>query len=129
VPGSNHPVEECEGDQVLGLLETEGHPVQHPQLGVRRLDQGVAQVVDHRGLDARKGSTTLATELDDQARPGRSSFAHRLPVRWPATSSMSTRSRLYVLFFIDLKRRKVFLAGVTEHPIGSWVTQRLAILQ
>src|SRR5665213_1248029 len=32
--------------------------------------------------------------------------------------------RLYVLFFIDLERRKVFLAGVTEHPIGSWVTQQ-----
>jgi transposase InsO family protein len=35
-----------------------------------------------------------------------------------------TRRRLYVLFFIDLERRKVFLAGVTEHPIGSWVTQQ-----
>jgi putative transposase len=33
--------------------------------------------------------------------------------------------RLYVLFFIDLERRKVFLAGVTEHPIGSWVTQQV----
>ena len=32
--------------------------------------------------------------------------------------------RIYVLFFIDLERRKVFLAGVTEHPIGSWVTQQ-----
>ena len=32
--------------------------------------------------------------------------------------------RLYVLFFIDLERRKVFLAGVTEHPIGPWVTQQ-----
>jgi hypothetical protein len=32
--------------------------------------------------------------------------------------------RLYVLFFIDLERRKVFLAGVTEHPIGRWVTQQ-----
>jgi transposase InsO family protein len=32
--------------------------------------------------------------------------------------------RLYVLFFIDLERRKVFLAGVTEHPIGAWVTQQ-----
>ena len=31
---------------------------------------------------------------------------------------------LYVLFFIDLERRKVFLAGVTAHPIGSWVTQQ-----
>ena len=27
--------------------------------------------------------------------------------------------RLYVLFFIDLERRKVFLAGVTEHPIDA----------
>jgi hypothetical protein len=42
---------------------------------------------------------------------------------------MITNRRLYVLFFIDLEGRKVFLAGVTEHPIGSWVTQRLAILQ
>jgi transposase InsO family protein len=32
--------------------------------------------------------------------------------------------RLYVLFFIDLERRKVFLAGVTEHPIANWVTQQ-----
>jgi transposase len=32
--------------------------------------------------------------------------------------------RFYVLFFIDLERRKVFLAGVTEHPIGPWVTQQ-----
>ena len=35
-----------------------------------------------------------------------------------------TLRRLYVLFFIDLERRKVFLAGVTEHPIGAWVTQQ-----
>jgi hypothetical protein len=33
-----------------------------------------------------------------------------------------TRRRLYVLFFIDLERRKVFLAGVTAHPVGPWVT-------
>ena len=35
-----------------------------------------------------------------------------------------TLRRLSVLFFIDLERRKVFLAGVTEHPIGMWVTQQ-----
>jgi transposase InsO family protein len=32
--------------------------------------------------------------------------------------------RVYVLFFIDLDRRKVFLAGATARPIGPWVTQQ-----
>jgi len=35
-----------------------------------------------------------------------------------------TLRRLYVLFFIDLQRRKVFLAGVTARPVGPWVTQQ-----
>jgi transposase len=35
-----------------------------------------------------------------------------------------TLHRLYVLFFIDLERRKVFLAGVSAHPVGAWVTQQ-----
>jgi transposase InsO family protein len=35
-----------------------------------------------------------------------------------------TLRRIYVLFFIDLERRKVYLAGVTAHPVGGWVTQQ-----
>ncbi len=31
--------------------------------------------------------------------------------------------RLYVLFFIELDRRQVWLAGVTAHPNTAWVTQ------
>jgi transposase InsO family protein len=35
-----------------------------------------------------------------------------------------TLRRIYVLFFIDLQRRMVYLAGVTAHPVGPWVTQQ-----
>jgi putative transposase len=32
--------------------------------------------------------------------------------------------RLYVLFFIELDRRRVYLDGVTAHPDGAWVVQQ-----
>jgi hypothetical protein len=32
--------------------------------------------------------------------------------------------RLYVLFFIELDTRKVYVSGVTTHPTGAWVVQQ-----
>jgi putative transposase len=33
-------------------------------------------------------------------------------------------TRLYVLFVVEVQRRRVYLAGITDHPTGMWVAQQ-----
>jgi putative transposase len=40
------------------------------------------------------------------------------------TVETTSLQRLYVLFFIELARRRVHLAGCTANPTGAWVTQQ-----
>ena len=40
-----------------------------------------------------------------------------------ATVDTVTLRRLYLLFFIDIPTRTIYLGGITEHPTGAWTTQ------
>ena len=62
--------------------------------------------------------------------PGRSSGTWPDFVRSPAavacdfaTTDTVTLRRYYLLFFIDLPTRQVFLGGITTNPTGAWTTQ------
>ncbi len=40
-----------------------------------------------------------------------------------ATVDTVTLRRFYLLFFIDIPTRTIWLGGITEHPTGAWTTQ------
>ncbi len=40
-----------------------------------------------------------------------------------ATIDTVTLRRFYLLFFIDIPTRTVYLGGITEHPTGAWTSQ------
>jgi len=102
------------GESALGYLRIVG---ECGKLGVRVSATSVRRIVRrHRlGPAPRRG------------RPGWTAF-----LRAQATGMLGgdfftvetvELTRLYVLFVVELERRRVHLAGITAHPTGEWVAQ------
>jgi putative transposase len=88
------------------------------QLGVRVSATTIRTVLRRHGLDTapRRVATTWRAFLRQQA-------AGIMACDFFIVDTVWLR-RLCVLFFIELGSRRVYLAGVTAHPDGAWVTQQ-----
>jgi putative transposase len=103
---------------------------ENPRWGYRRIHGELGK------LGVRLGTSTIAKVLKDHGlgpAPRRSGPTRRAFLRAQASGVVATDSfhvdtvlfkRLYVLFFIELGRRRVRTTGVTGHPNSLWVTQQ-----
>jgi transposase len=87
-------------------------------LGIGLSPSSVWNVLQRHGIEAapRRASVSWREFLRQQA-------AVILECDFFTVESLWLR-RFYVLFFIELSRRRVYLAGVTAHPDGAWVVQQ-----
>jgi hypothetical protein len=88
------------------------------KVGVRVSATSVRRILRRHGLGPaprRHGGPTWVEFLRAQA-------AGTLACDFFTVETMSL-TRLYVLFVIEVDRRRVHLAGITAHPTGVWVTQ------
>jgi putative transposase len=87
-------------------------------LGYKLAPSTVWQILQDAGIDPapRRAGLTWRAFLAAQAQTILAAdFFH--------VDTVSLR-RLYVLFFIEHGRRRVYLAGITAHPTGAWVIQQ-----
>ena len=103
---------------------------ENPRWGYRRVQGEMIK------LGVRLAASTIAAIMKRNGlspAPRRSGPTWRLFLRAQAASIVATDffhvdtvllKRLYLLFFIDHARRRVFITGVTPHPDGAWVTQQ-----
>ncbi len=103
---------------------------ENPRWGYRRIQGEVLKLgfqVSHLGV------AKLLRRNRIPPAPRRSQGSWREFIRQPADQILATDfftvetarlKTLYVLFFIELGRRTVHLAGVTAHPTGEWVMQQ-----
>src|SRR2546422_8011788 len=88
------------------------------KLGMRVSATSVRNVLRRNGLGPapRRGGPTWAEFLRSQA-------AGVLACDFFTVETVAL-TRMYVLFFIELERRVVWLGGATAHPTGEWVAQQ-----
>jgi putative transposase len=88
------------------------------KLGMKVSATSVRNILRRHGLGPapRRGGPTWAEFLRSQA-------AAVLACDFFTVETVGL-TRMYVLFFIELERRLVWLGGVTPHPTGEWVTQQ-----
>ena len=103
---------------------------ENPRWGYRRIQGELGK------LGVRLGASTIAKVLKDHGlgpTPRRSGPTWRAFLSAQAVGVVATDffhvdtvlfKRLYVLFFIELGRRRVWITGVTDHPNSLWVTQQ-----
>src|SRR6266581_5827913 len=88
------------------------------KLGMKVLATSVRNILRRNGLGPapRRGGPSWAEFLRSQA-------AGVLACDFFTVETVAL-TRMYVLFFIELERRLVWLGGVSPHPTGEWVTQQ-----
>jgi putative transposase len=88
------------------------------RLGVRVSATSVRRILRRHGLGPapRRGGPTWTQFLQAQA-------SGLLAVDFFTVETVGL-TRLYVLFVVEVQRRRVHLAGITAHPAGAWVTQQ-----
>jgi transposase InsO family protein len=123
-PPGRPPVDDATAALVVRLAR------ENPRWGYRRIQGKLGK------LGVRLAASTIAKIMKDHGlgpAPRRSGPTWRAFLRTQASGVVATDffhvdtvllKRLYVLFFIELGRRRVWITGVTDHPNSLWVTQQ-----